>query len=102
MCDIIKKIKDFRHKLKISQIQLAEKAGLSQQHISKIESGQTLPNLQTLFRILDALGLDIAVAPRETKPIEENRAKAVLSQELPSAPPENRSDRPAPGHALPM
>ena len=39
---------------------LAERAGLSQQSVSYIERGMRIPNLDTLFRIADALGVELS------------------------------------------
>ena len=37
---------------------LAERAGLTQQAVSYIERGMRTPNLDTLLRITDALGIE--------------------------------------------
>jgi DNA-binding XRE family transcriptional regulator len=56
--EIVKKIIDFRIKNEISQRMLAEKSGVSQQHISKIESGD-FSNIITLEKILLYIGYTI-------------------------------------------
>ena len=56
-----------RNFLDVTQIQLAEKSGISQSNISKIESGNYQPSVATLKKIADALGkrLVIDFADRE-------------------------------------
>lgn len=39
---------------------LSERAGLSQPSLSYIERGMRIPNLDTLFRIADALDIDLS------------------------------------------
>ena len=45
-----------RTKLEITQKQLADKSGVSQANISKIENGSYRPSIPILKRIADALG----------------------------------------------
>ena len=44
-----------RDKAGMTQVDLAHKTGISQANISRIERGQTLPNLNTLKKIADAV-----------------------------------------------
>ena len=53
-------IQDSRRKANLTQAQLAEKIGLSEKHISKIETGKYYPALDTFIKILDALNLTLA------------------------------------------
>ncbi len=53
--EIAKRIIDYRIKNKLSQRQLADYAGVTQQHISKIESGE-FSNISTLQKILFCTG----------------------------------------------
>lgn len=46
----------------LTQKQLSEKTGLSQANISRIESGQALPNLGTLKKIADSIGKRLVVS----------------------------------------
>lgn len=52
----------YRKLKKISQLQLAEKAGISRTHMSNIEAPNmpTLPSLETLLDIADILGVEAA------------------------------------------
>ncbi len=65
ICD---KIKDYRKKTGLTQIELAKKTGLSQQSISFMEQGYINISLRTLKKIADALDLRIVL---ENKTIEE-------------------------------
>jgi transcriptional regulator with XRE-family HTH domain len=52
----------------LSMTVLGERAGLSQQSVSYIERGLRIPNLDTLFRIADALDIELsAVIAEATK-----------------------------------
>ena len=57
--NFIKKIQQARKSKKLTQAQLAEKVGLTEKHISKIETGVHFPTYKTLNKILKALDLDI-------------------------------------------
>ena len=51
------KIKTLRKAKGLSQEKFAEKAELSQQHISRIENGQTYPGVATLAKIAKVLNI---------------------------------------------
>lgn len=46
-----------RYKLDLTQEDLAEKCGLSKEHICNIETGRSKPSVQTLYNIAKALDL---------------------------------------------
>jgi len=50
-----------RNSLDITQKQLAEKSGVSQSNISKIENGSYRPSVATLKKIADALGKRLVI-----------------------------------------
>ena len=54
-CDLGKRLRNERRKKKISQEQLAEMADCSVAHISHIETGNTIPSLEILIRIINQL-----------------------------------------------
>jgi transcriptional regulator with XRE-family HTH domain len=62
-----------RRKAKLTQAQLAERAGISQAHLSNLEIGKNEPaGLQTALALADALGVDVrklwpALAPNRRK-----------------------------------
>ncbi len=53
------KIKLERAKRKLSQEKLAELADLSKTHVGDIERGATIPTVETLNRIANALGITL-------------------------------------------
>jgi len=53
------KIKYYRKKMKLTQAELAEKVELSDQHISRIESGCYIPSLTSFFKIASVLNIDL-------------------------------------------
>lgn len=53
------KIAEKRKELEITQTELAERAGLSQAHISKIERGIGMPRIDILMKISEAFECDI-------------------------------------------
>lgn len=53
-----------RKKLGLSQSQLGERAGLRQETISLIETGNPAARLDTLLSILAAVDLEFRIAPR--------------------------------------
>lgn len=55
-----KRIKEYRKKAKLSQEQLAEKAGIAQSHLSRLETSEHSPSSSTREKIAKALGIDPA------------------------------------------
>jgi len=53
------RIRDLRKKRGLTQIDLAERTGLPQSHVSEVERGMSLPNVVTLLRL--AIALDCKV-----------------------------------------
>jgi ribosome-binding protein aMBF1 (putative translation factor) len=49
----------------LSQRQLAEKAGIKQSALAKIEAGRSNPTLSTLIKIVSALGLNLKIMKRD-------------------------------------
>ena len=58
---VSQKIKDLRAKANMTQEDLAEKTGLTQSHISRLESGQHSPSAVTLQKLALSLGVPLAV-----------------------------------------
>lgn len=56
---ISKKIRELRKEKGLTQEQLAEKAGLPQSHISRLEQGQHSPSHATVEKIAAALGVPV-------------------------------------------
>ena len=49
----------------LSQLDVARDTGLTQKHISKIETGKIVPRYDTLLELAWALNFDIVFVPRE-------------------------------------
>ena len=52
-----------RHHLELSQRDLATLCGIPHSSVARIESGKTTPNLSTLLKIFNQLGLSFTVQP---------------------------------------
>lgn len=52
-----------RQTLNISQRELAALCGIPQSSVARIESGKSSPNLVTLLKIFDKLGLELTIQP---------------------------------------
>ncbi|MQP68269.1 helix-turn-helix domain-containing protein [Niveispirillum sp. SYP-B3756] len=60
-----------RRKLGLTQGQLGERAGLRQETISLMEAGNPANRLDTLLAVLAALDLELQVAPRTGRVLED-------------------------------
>lgn len=58
-------IAQLREKRGLSQRDLAEKTGFKQPQIARIESGDYLPTLETLWKLADVLGARVIIGPRQ-------------------------------------
>ena len=65
--DIVKRIVDYRVKHGLNQKQLAQRVGVTQQHISKIEGGD-FANVMTLEKLLLAIGYTVQMKVIQLKP----------------------------------
>ena len=50
----------------LTQRQLAARAGMKQPQIARLEQGGQLPNMSTLFRVLEVLGARLEMGPDRT------------------------------------
>jgi transcriptional regulator with XRE-family HTH domain len=53
-----------RRKAGLTQVELAERAGVPQSVIARIESGSSVPRFDTIDRLLHACGFALELAPR--------------------------------------
>ena len=58
-----------------SQLELGEKVGLAQKHVSGIETGKIVPRFDTMLDLLRALDLDLVVVPRALTPVVTSLAR---------------------------
>ena len=75
---IVKRIVEYRVKNSITQGQLAKSAGVSQQHISKIENGE-FSNIATLEKILLFIGFKVRI---EVIPLHKRIKYQILKRRL--------------------
>ena len=50
------RLRELRLKHKLTQVQVAERSGLMQNHISELEKGVRMPSLVTLLKLAAAIG----------------------------------------------
>ena len=62
---IIDQLIEERHRQGISQRQLAENSQLPQSVIARLESKRVIPKIDTLMKIVTALGCSIVISPNE-------------------------------------
>lgn len=62
--ELIEQIVRIRKKLNITQAELAKKANVSQQAISRLEKEKHIPKVDTLLKIVDGLGLKLTLTER--------------------------------------
>lgn len=60
-----RRLKDCRVEQKLSQVRLADKANLSLRCVQKVEHGEVLPDVYTLFKLSEVLGVRPAELMRE-------------------------------------
>jgi DNA-binding XRE family transcriptional regulator len=61
---VARQVIELREKHHLTQVELAEKAGLPQAQISRIERGVVSPTSATLAKIAEALGADLRLVER--------------------------------------
>ncbi|MCL6443629.1 MAG: helix-turn-helix domain-containing protein [Alicyclobacillus sp.] len=78
-----------RRQLGLSREQLAEKAGVKQSAIARLEKGNAVPRLDAVLRTADALDLRLELVPKEVgpRPPVESRHPLAMWPIPRSAPP---------------
>ena len=74
---IVKHIVEYRIKNNLNQKQLAERVGVTQQHISKIEAGD-FASVMTLEKVLLAIGFTVQMKAIELSPSVADRIRKVI------------------------
>ena len=64
-----------RKKLKLSQMEVSNLVGLKQKTISALENKSESTQLDTLFRVLSALNLDMKLLAKDEAPVTKTRWK---------------------------
>jgi HTH-type transcriptional regulator/antitoxin HipB len=60
-------IRDARKASRLTQAELASRAGVTQATVSNLERGIAAPGLDTILRVLGALGLELLVQQKPTR-----------------------------------
>ena len=72
--DLGRALRRYRKDLGLSQTDVGEKLNIRQATISNMESGSANVSLDTLFRVIAALGLEIQLEPRNKYQVNEDKA----------------------------
>lgn len=83
LAPIIKALAAARHRAGLSQRALADKVGLAQSHISKIERGAVDPQTTSLVEIARILGLELSLVPTPLIPA----LRALIRESIPNSQP---------------
>ena len=71
-------LRDARHRAELTQRQLAQKSGIPQETIARIERGRTDPRVNTLDRLLAACEFGLEVMPRLGIGVDRTQIQALL------------------------
>lgn len=63
LADIVSQMIEKRQEIGLSQRDLAERCGIKQSAIARLEAMRTVPQIDTLAKLLKPLGLKLAVVP---------------------------------------
>jgi predicted DNA-binding mobile mystery protein A len=78
-------IRILRTSLRMTQADLARRAGIAQPNLAEIENGKRDPQLSTIKKIFDALSCDMDLRPRPRQPLDEilrGKARSVALMRL--------------------
>ena len=64
-----------RHQLNLTQRELADLCGIPHSSVARIESGKTTPNLSTLLKIFQKLGITLSATPINAELAELDKAR---------------------------
>ena len=70
--DMRRALKDARKKRSWSQREMASRLGMTQTHISGIESGKIVPRYDTLLELVRILDSDLIMVPRSLVPVVQS------------------------------
>lgn len=77
-------IRALRGKLRMSQAQLANRSGIDQSHIARIELGKVEAEMTTLRRLFDALFCDLLVIPKPRRQLGDVLAERNADKNRPA------------------
>lgn len=67
LAHIIANLIQRRQRLGLTQQEVADRAGLKQEAIARLEAAKKMPRFDTLLRVSNSLNMDITVSPRDSK-----------------------------------
>jgi transcriptional regulator with XRE-family HTH domain len=73
--ELVATLKKAREKVGLSQRALAEKVGIPQSHVSKIESGKISPTISNLIEIARVLGFELMAVPKKYVSVVEGLSR---------------------------
>lgn len=79
---LISQAREVREALGVSQRALSERAGLTQSHISQIESGKMEPGLSNFIDLTRALDLEVMLVPKKLVPAVLGLVKAQATPDM--------------------
>ncbi|MCT9000452.1 helix-turn-helix domain-containing protein [Chelativorans intermedius] len=79
---LIAQAREIREASGVSQRALSERAGLTQSHISQIESGKMEPGLSSFIDLTRALDLEVMLVPKKLVPAVLNLVKARATRDM--------------------
>jgi len=77
---LVEQLVQARKEKNITQKELAEVTGISQQAISRIEKEKHIPKMDTFSRVLDGLGLELAIVQAQNPVVKEELETEVTMQ----------------------
>lgn len=54
-----KRIREYRKKHNLTQFQLAERLGIDDKHLSRIELGKNMPQANTILKLAEVFGIEV-------------------------------------------
>ncbi len=67
--EVVRLLQTERERQELAMLTVAERSGLSQQMVSYVERGMRRPTLETVLRMADALGVDLADLLRQAQSV---------------------------------
>lgn len=83
---ILKNLRDARHRKGFSQRELSAKSGVPQSHISKIENGGVDLRVSSLVALARVLDLELTLVPKKAVPAVKSIVRSSTSADVASLP----------------
>lgn len=75
-------IREARHRAGLTQAQLAQRVGTSQPAIARYEKARSMPDMATLFRMVEACGLELRLQLAEPDRQRQATERAAMERSL--------------------